>query len=101
MGLEIRNSRPYYYRKVRRDGKSTSEYVGSGFVAEYAAVMDEADQAENQTRRERLQRQREADRKADQELISLERTLKELFTTVALANGYHQPKRQWRKKRKR
>ncbi|GAA4470462.1 hypothetical protein GCM10023189_59100 [Nibrella saemangeumensis] len=101
MGLEIRNGRPYYYRKVRRDGKVTSEYAGSGIVAEYAALMDEADRPDKEQQRESSRQQREADRKADQELLSLEQSLNELFTAVALANGYHKVKRQWRKKRQR
>src|SRR5262249_1606950 len=34
MALVYRNGRPYLYRSVRRDGRVTSEYRGSGEVAE-------------------------------------------------------------------
>ncbi len=33
MGWERRESREYYYRKVRRGGRATSEYVGRGDIA--------------------------------------------------------------------
>ncbi|GAA4416734.1 hypothetical protein GCM10023187_48450 [Nibrella viscosa] len=101
MGLEIRNGRPYYYRKVRRDGKVTSEYVGSGTTAEYAALLDERDYYDREEQRQQDRQQREADRTADLELLNLERTLNELFTAVAVASGYHKVKRQWRKKRQK
>jgi hypothetical protein len=40
MGYIRRNGRAYYIRSIRRGGKVTSEYVGTGFAAEAIALLD-------------------------------------------------------------
>ncbi|KAA5542425.1 hypothetical protein [Adhaeribacter rhizoryzae] len=99
MALEIRNGRPYYYRKKRKGNKVISIYVGSGEFALVSADLDFYERYNN-TQEKNLERKEQAlHLQADNELKYLEEKLKELFTWIAVANGYHKPKRQWRKKR--
>jgi beta-phosphoglucomutase-like phosphatase (HAD superfamily) len=101
MGIEHRNGRAYYYRKVRRDGKVKSEYCGSGELA-YMAKELQVDAAYSQMERnEKKRKQKEELQTSQQEILQLEEQLNELFTRIALASGYHKDKsRTWRKKRK-
>ncbi len=101
MAWETRNGRGRYLtRSRRRNGRVVREYVGTGKVAELAALIDE---------QERVLRKAEdiARQAAIAELQALGADVAEfcqlvdLATRVALvANGYHQHHRgEWRKKR--
>ncbi len=101
MGIEYRNGKPYYYRKYRENGKVKAEYCGSGDMA-YLMEDLQADAAySQQVRNEKKRKQKQELQASQQELLHLEEQLNELFTLIALANGYHKDKaRTWRKKRK-
>ena len=100
MGLVYRNGRPYLYRSVRRGGRVTSEYVGSGVDAQLIAALETIDHDEADFKRWQSREERK-------ELDDLERALDELverardLARVALtAAGYHQHHRsEWRKSR--
>jgi len=96
MGLEIRNGRTYFYRKIREGTKVRSVYEGGGFIASlYARQADE----------EKVRR--EIDRKTlDAELTELDlmvesalRTGKTALTALYITNGYHTHSRSWRRNR--
>ena len=100
MALVERNGRPYRYRSIRRGGRVTSEYLGSGLMAALTVNMDEEDREKKAEARRVESGEREA-------LAALERDLEELceqarvLATEALKSaGYHQHARgQWRKRR--
>jgi hypothetical protein len=100
MAIVLRNGRPRYQRSVRRDGRVTSEYRGTGAIAEIAALLDAEERAE-------ALKQREAEAAERRELDDLERALDELNRRArALAHealeraGYHLHRRgTWRRRR--
>lgn len=99
MALEYRNGKAYYYRKKRYGNRVVSEYIGSGKTALLIAWLDKLEQKEKELKKEEFNNERLLGKEADKVLKDLETKLNELFTTVALASGYHKSKRQWRKKR--
>lgn len=99
MALVYRNGRPYLYKSVRKDGRVTSEYVGSGQTALLIGRLDAIERDD----REEERRQAKADR---QDADDLERALDDLAgrardaaRAALIAAGYHQHKGQWRKLR--
>jgi hypothetical protein len=89
MALVIRNGRPYLYRSVRKGGKVTSEYAGSG---EFASLAGRLDAIEREERRRQLAEEREQRDRLDSE----DRPVAELFHLVEIiaratleAAGYH------------
>jgi hypothetical protein len=101
MGIEYRNGKPYFYRKRRKGGKVISEYAGSGALAEIIALLEEENQDKKENRRQAQKKKEAKYKRSELELTQLQQITNELFTSVALANGYHKPKRQWRKKRQK
>lgn len=99
MALEYRNGQVYYYRKRRYGNTVVSEYLGKGETAYLTASLDRLDRQDGELKRQGLKIKRTEEIEADNVLNELESRLVELFSIVAKANGYHKPKRQWRKKR--
>lgn len=95
MAWEERNGRQYYYRK-RREGKHIiSEYLGSGSEATQYAES-------NQEEKVRIHNEREKRREVasiNAEINCICETLSNAVRAWLLASGYHQHKRQWRKRR--
>jgi hypothetical protein len=99
MAWEERNSRDYYYRKRRVNGRVVSEYVGAGEQAEQLAAEDAAER-ERAVARRAVQRALLAERSAvDQEVKAFAAQLQTLTRATLHAGGYHQHKGQWRRKR--
>ena len=99
MAWETRGKRDYLYRKKRVNGRVKSEYIGTGYQAELIARMEaiEAQQAELVRDAERSERhQQDA---IDTAIKQHGGKLRRLVNAVLVAAGYHQHKRQWRKKR--
>jgi len=99
MGWEDRNGRSYYYRKERSGDRVRSVYVGGGETARLISLYEGL-------RREEAEEEREAERQArgremeiDAELDALGKLIGELATATLIAHGYHQHKRQWRRRR--
>ena len=99
MGWERRGGRQYYYRKVRRGGRVTSEYVGRGDIATLTALLDEERRAERQEQREAERRLREEAEHIDRRLAQIGDTLRSLTAAMLEQAGYHRHKGQWRKQR--
>ena len=96
MGLIYRNGRPYYYKSVRKQGRVTSEYQGSGGTALLLSACDvvETDKGE-------------AERREHEAIDDLEEALDELnergvnaVHDALRSAGYHQHHRgEWRLRR--
>lgn len=100
MAWEERNGRRYYYRK-RRIGKTVvSEYVGSGWVGEAAAALDELDQARRKSEQQAQQQVRSQHMKVESDVERLQDYTRALTRAALILAGYHPHKGQWRKRRK-
>jgi hypothetical protein len=91
----------YYTRSRKVNGKVVRQYVGTGPLAELAALMD----AEERLRREEDAAARREERQRLEELACLVDELCEAVETVVqatlLAAGFRQHKREWRRTRDR
>jgi hypothetical protein len=91
MGWETRRGQQYYYRKERVGRRVVSRYMGGVELAPFVALM-----AEPKARRvEPVNEFAELD-------AAIQATQDQIDTLLAAtyeASGYHQHKRQWRKKR--
>jgi hypothetical protein len=103
MGWETRrNGKRYYYEKARQGNRVVSRYIGAGQLAPLVAEINQLD-------RERRQQERWEAQMARNEFAELAATpaaltllLEQAQSAAAaalVAAGYHQHKRQWRKKR--
>lgn len=102
MGWEKRGNSRYYYTKERIGRRVVSSYVGASETARLIAEITESRQeiAQWRARDERLDR--EAMRDLARIPPDVQQALQEARRAVAealTAAGYHQHKRQWRKKR--
>lgn len=97
MGWKWRRNRPYYYQSRRVGRRVVSDYIGTGEVAVLAARIDQLDQ-ERRTQ-ERIDRNRFAD--FDTQYRAVDALISGAIAGVLTAAGYHQHKRQWRKRRER
>jgi hypothetical protein len=93
MGWESRGNHSYYYQKTRDGGRVRSRYV-SGYVAQLAARAD----AQSRIRRLEARRMIRDDRDDDKRFIDACRRLNRAARGVLLAAGFHQHKRQWRRR---
>jgi hypothetical protein len=99
LALIFRNGKPRLQRSIRRGGRVTSEYVASGPTAELIAEKDRrvralrrlaaSDEAEEHRRWDEL----------DRALNALAADARGLAHAALTEAGFHQHKRQWRKRR--
>jgi hypothetical protein len=118
MGLALVNGHLYYRKSIRRGGKVTSEYRGSGDLAVFVAILDEEHWEEVRARREAKRRSenelavaRQARREArqalgnrlssiDRTMASYHRRIGKTVEAILTALGYHRHARgQWRRRR--
>jgi hypothetical protein len=100
MAIESRrNGNLYYYRKRREDGRVVSEYVGGGLLVEFEQYRAEQERAAREAERERLRIARMSVAEIDAQLDRFSRMVDELVRAELIAAGYHQHKRQWRRRR--
>jgi hypothetical protein len=102
MGWELRKGKPYYYRKERRNGRVISVYCGSGEHARLWAGLARLDQERRQY--EAVERQIARSEWAElaavpEELTQVLAEARRQARAALEAAGYHQHKRQWRKRR--
>ena len=95
MAWEQRNGHRYYYGKRREGNRVISEYLGSGLVAEKYA---EACQKYEEIIQHERERRKEMTATSAQ-VNDICKTLNGAVRAWLLALGYHQHKRQWRKRR--
>jgi hypothetical protein len=100
MAWETRGNRSYFYRKERINGKVKSEYVGSGEVAALLERCEEGRGELKEIEKEKRKSERMKAELIDDELNALSEINQSLVDALFLINGFHQHKRQWRKKRK-
>jgi hypothetical protein len=95
MGIVYRNGRPYLYRSVRRDGRVTSEYRGSGELALIGAVLDDEMRDLRQFDRDERKRSDDLERALDDMVKQAQALARDALT----AAGYHNHRGMWRKRR--
>ncbi len=98
MGIETRRNGRYYYRKERHGTRVTSTYVGSGPVAALIVEYEELRKAEELYKRSLFKRQQQQIKQQATLVLGTEADVRELVKAVLIANGFHQHKRQWRKR---
>lgn len=109
MGLEQRHDgKIYYYRKRRVGGHVVSEYVGKGGAGEFAQMLYAFAQEDrrllqrlNAARRDQRLAKQADERAATRAVDDIAGQCDELARLLLLAAGYHQHRRQWRKRRQR
>lgn len=101
MGVEARNKSGtlYYYRKRREGDRVISEYVGGGLVLDIEQKRAEIERQRKQAERERLKAERTSMADIDKALDSFSDMVDMLVEAELISMGFHQHKRQWRKKR--
>jgi hypothetical protein len=91
----------YYYRSHWHNGTCQTEYVGSGYAAEFLAEQDANERLQRQIARERFRRLVAERTAIDNEINAVGDALADLVDAALLVNGYRQHKRQWRKQSER
>ena len=101
MALETRGSRQYLYRKRRHGGRVVSEYVGigSGYAAHLVQLLDAYERQEATEKREAWLDVVDDEERLDAMLDEVTAIVNTVAGAALLVSGYHQHKRQWRKKR--
>jgi hypothetical protein len=99
MGWETRGNREYYYEKEWIDGKCVSKYRGTGELTVLIGQLERGRRLERRRDRAVEAGKRLSEGAIDAELDQLSKLNKSLVDALFLINGYHQHKRQWRKKR--
>jgi len=100
MGWETRKGRGRYYTRSRREaGRVVREYVGTGDVAELLADLDALGREERRQAEEEYRDECARLGAADGALCRLCDTSDLLVRASLVAGGYHQHKREWRRRR--
>ena len=99
MAWEDRGGRDYYYRKKRIGNRVISEYIGTGFLAELSAEMDEERKAQREQEQLVWKKMKEEVKTMENELDSTGDLIRALVRANLLLAGYHPHKGQWRKRR--
>ena len=100
MGFERRGGGSYYYRKVRRDGRVVSEYLGGGLPAWVKAWVVAIEREKSLARREAWEASRARLDEGEAEAIALFDAVEAVAREALVAAGYHCHKRgEWRKRR--
>jgi hypothetical protein len=99
MGIETRKGKLYYYEKRREGGRVVSEYIGGGAVADLAEHRAMIERARHEEELERLRRERASMEEIDSELEAASHLIDLLAKASLLTAGFHEHKRQWRRRR--
>ena len=95
-----RNGRPYLYRSVRKGGRVTSEYRGSGETARLIGAWDAMDAIDRDDERSRVREERNAHDELERALDELAERGRFLAHEALTAAGFHQHHRgEWRQRR--
>jgi hypothetical protein len=101
MGIEARNKNGnlYYYKKRRVGSKVISEYQGGGEIVPILQHIEARERAEKEAERERLRVERMSMAEIDKQIDDFSQMVDTLVAAELLSLGYHQHKRQWRRRR--
>ena len=92
--------RGYYYRVRKLGGRVVREYVGTGRVAELAAQLDAIERETREAEAAAWRAEKARLEALDADVDALIGVTDLAATAALLAAGYHQHKRQWRRKRR-
>ena len=99
MGWEQRGTNYYYYRKEREGSRVRSVYIGVGDLANLSAGFLALEQEDRRLAELRKRQQRQALEALDAEIDALSDVVSTMTQATMIAAGFHQHKRQWRRKR--
>ena len=100
MGIEARrNGNLYYYEKRREGSRVVSEYVGGGLVVSLEQHRAEIERERREAERERLRAAKMSMAEIDQALDRFSDMVDTLMAAELVSLGFHQHKRQWRRRR--
>ena len=99
MAVVYRNGRPYLYESVRRNGRVTSEYKGCGELAFLAGQVDRLVREQEDAETAVFEAEREEMDAAERVVVDYFNRVEDLTRAALLACGFHQHKRQWRRRR--
>lgn len=99
MGWEWHGSHRYYYTKERIGRRVVSSYEGNGPGAELSALIQRRTSAQRRSALDSMRAARGLVEQHDPLLSDIARQCTQLARCLLLANGYHQHKGQWRKRR--
>lgn len=98
MGMETRGNHRYYYRKERQGVRVVSTYLGNGATAQLIAECEYWRRVEERQERAAVKREQRTVEEQAARVLGTEANLRELVKAVLIANGFHQHKRQWRRR---
>jgi hypothetical protein len=93
------DERGYYYRSEREGRRVRRIYLGRGHAAEVVSQLDAAKRREREAERAARRAERTEQDALDAPLIKLNDLADLLARAALLAAGFHQHKREWRKRR--
>lgn len=99
MGWKTINGRQYYYRSEREGGRVRSEYIGTGRLAQLCSGFDATNRQDREDRRFVERHFRDQTNEVFKAIDELIGEARRAVADVLTAAGFHQHKRQWRRKR--
>lgn len=99
MGWEDRNGKLYYYAKEREGGRVVSRYIGAGDLARLVEMMEAGRRVDREVEREMWRSEVAAIEREDERAEQVFVAADELMKAALHAAGFHQHKRQWRRRR--
>ena len=99
MAIVNRNGRSYAYRSVRRDGRVTSEYFGCNESTLRIESMIAEFRDERIVERSLTRLALEVSAIQESRIVDYFDRVEELARAALYASGYHQHRREWRKRR--
>ena len=99
MAWEQRGSQTYYYRSLRRHGRVTKDYLGTGPLAELSAAEDAERRAQRHAEAEAWRQEQAARDALDQQIDAWWDMSMVLLKATLYTEGYYQHGRgEWRKR---
>jgi hypothetical protein len=100
MGWETRERGGRYYYRKERDGSCVrSVYVGAGLFGQSAAMLSNLKRENREMERLAIRREVERQSSVESRFAAVDDLMESHVTAALIASGYHQHKRQWRRKR--
>jgi hypothetical protein len=99
MGWESRGGTRYYYRKERNGAHVRSVYVGKGEIAGLEATLLAMQQEERRVQKSKLAAEKAPLQEFDANLDAISGVTTDFVQAVMISAGFHEHRRQWRKRR--
>src|SRR5262245_10650332 len=99
MAWEQRGPQMYYYRSIRRHGRVTKDYLGTGPLAEFSAAEDAARRAQRQAEAATWRQEQDALDALDRQIDAWwDRSTVLLKATLYIERYYQHDRGEWRKR---